>query len=75
MGACPPAGYINAAWWEVYSAPLRAERLTLEEWIDQLAAAWQLVRIPESLTARQLERQQDMVDRLRISYHPYQQYH
>lgn len=59
----PPAGYIDAAWWEVYGAELRAEQLTLEAWVDALAMAYLLVRMPESLTPRQLERQQNMIDR------------
>jgi hypothetical protein len=60
----PPAGYIDAAWWEVASAPLRAERMTRDAWVDQLAAAYQLIRIPASLTPAQLAVQQDMAGRL-----------
>lgn len=59
----PPASFIDTPWWEVLGAELRAERLTGETWIDRLALAYQLVRCPDSLTAGQLERQQDMVDR------------
>lgn len=59
-----PPDWVDAPWWEVMSAPLRAERLSGEAWIDQLALAWCLVRRPESLTAKQLATQVDMVDRL-----------
>lgn len=59
----PPAGFIDAAWWEVYGAPLRAERLSQEAWIDALAMAYRIVRRPEGLSPEQLVRQQDMVDR------------
>lgn len=59
----PPAGFIDAAWWEVYGAELRASHLTQQEWIDRVALAYRLVRMRGSLTRRQLERQDDMVDR------------
>ena len=59
----PPLSFIDAAWWEVLGAELRAERLTGEAWTDRLALAWRLVRAPESLTPRQLERQEDMIER------------
>ena len=64
MHGYPPPGWIDAPWWQVYGAPLRAEQLSGEAWIDQLALAWCLIRRPESLTAAQLARQIDMHDRL-----------
>lgn len=59
----PPVSFIDTAWWEVLGAELRAERLSGEAWIDRLALAYRIIRRPESLSARQLERQQDMIDR------------
>lgn len=59
----PPLSYIDPAWWEVLGAELRAERLSGEAWIDRLALAYRIVRRPDSLSAGQLERQQDMIDR------------
>lgn len=64
MRNLPPAGYIDAAWWEVYGARLRAEPMTRAAWVDALALAWQLVRIPESLSPAQREIQDDMTGRL-----------
>lgn len=63
MPDTPPAGFIDAAWWEVYGARLRAEQLAREAWIDALALAYRIVRMPASLDARQLAMQQDMIDR------------
>jgi hypothetical protein len=61
-GSPPP--WIDAPWWEVYGAQLRAEQMTREAWIEKLAKAWCLIRIPASLTPGQLAEQIDMQDRL-----------
>lgn len=59
----PPIGYIDAAWWEVFGAELRAEHLTQQAWVDALALAYRIIRTPASLTLEQLAAQQDMIDR------------
>lgn len=63
MHGRPPA-WIDASWWEVYGAELRAAELSRQDWINRLALAWCLVRVPESLTAAELAQQEDYTDRL-----------
>jgi hypothetical protein len=60
----PNPGWVDAPWWEVMGAQLRAESMTGQVWIDKLAAAWCIVRSPESLTIRQLGEQTDMIERM-----------
>lgn len=56
--------WVNAPWWEVYGAQLRAEDADRAAWVDAIARAWCLVRTPDALSPAQLADQTDMVDRL-----------
>lgn len=63
MDSRPPA-WVDAPWWEVYGAQLRAAELTQRAWINALARAWCLVRVPGALAPQELADQEDYVDRL-----------
>jgi hypothetical protein len=39
----PPPGFIDAPWWYVVGAELRAEELTRRAWLDELIGRWGLV--------------------------------
>jgi hypothetical protein len=60
----PPPGWVDAPWWEVYGAELRAAYLTRQDWIETLARAWGLVRREDCLSGRQLDGQREYVARL-----------
>lgn len=51
------------AWWQLYGAKHAAEVLDRRHWIDDLAAKYGIVRIPESLTEAELSTQKDRVER------------
>lgn len=44
MSPYPPPGLIDLPWYVVMSAPLVAEEMSREAWIDELARKWGLVR-------------------------------
>jgi hypothetical protein len=66
--------WIDAPWWEVYGAELRAHELTQRQWINALAKAWGLVRREDSLAnVGEVLEQRDYVARLlgRKYFHTY----
>lgn len=56
-----PPPYINAPWWEVIGAELRARELSQRAWVNELAAKWGLVRRADSLTRTESADQEDMI--------------
>lgn len=50
-------------WWQRFDLGRLRERQDRQDWIDELAARWQLVRSADSLTPWQLDRQRDVTAR------------
>ena len=50
-------------WYAEWLRTAEAAELERREWLEELAGRWQLVRVPESLTGDERERQADRIDR------------
>lgn len=58
MRDVPAPEWIDASWWEVTGARSRAEEMSREYWVGQLARRWQLVRRADALSAEELRAQE-----------------
>lgn len=45
MNPYPPFGLVELPWYEILAAPLRAEEISREVWINELTRKWGLIRI------------------------------